>query len=139
MRRWETPRAEVEEFMPNEYCSSCWGVACEIGPANEYDKKKLGENSHRLDHCGNPGNQVLKDLGKDGIADVMQEVGTDGLGTLDCKIYSDQYYSQSLAVSQVHPGDRIYWTTSVTDRYGTRTWHHQGWVQETVKGHPHRS
>ena len=136
MRRWETPRAEVEEFMPNEYCSSCWGVACETNQANWYEKWHDSDLTHDKDHCGNPGNQVLRDLDKDGRADIMQEIGTDGLGTLNCQIYSDPGYKREKKVSEVYPGQRIYWTTSAKDG---RTWHHQGDVLETYPGQPNRS
>ena len=136
MRKWETPRAEVEEFMPNEYCSTCWGVACNIGPANEYDKN-YKDVSHDATHCGTATNQVVRDWNSDGTPDVMQEIGTDGLGTLNCEIYSDPAYSQSLDVSDVHPGNYIYWTTSTPD--GKRTWHHQGPVQASFENHPNRS
>ena len=136
MRRWETPRAEVEEFMPNEYCSSCWGVACDIKKANKYDKKTLGSNSHRSEHCGNPGNQVVRDLDENGTADIMLEVGTDGLDTLTCTLYTNESYREKADISSVGPGSYIYWTTSAKDG---RTWHHQGEVQATYPGQPNRS
>ena len=135
MRRWETPRAEVEEFMPNEYCSTCWGVACNIVPANDYDKNQYGV-THDTVHCGDARNQVVKDLDGNGTADIMQEIGTDGLGTLNCTLYKNRWYRSEKDIGSVQPGDYIFWTTSAADG---RTWHHQGEVQSTFPGHPNRS
>lgn len=69
----------------------------------------------------------------------MVETGTDGLGTLNCRIYEDctetgQFINQ-ISASQVQVGDLIYWTTSA----GNRTWHHRGTVTATAEGHPNRS
>lgn len=65
----------------------------------------------------------------------MTEIGTDGLGTLNCTIYWDSKYDSQRSVSSVNPGDTIYWTTSA----GDKTWHHVGTVYATVPGHPNRS
>lgn len=135
MRRWETPRAEVEEFMPNEYCSTCWGVACAIDKANKKDNYNESL-AHTPEHCGNMTNQVVKDLDGNGTADIMQEIGTDGLGTLTCTLYKNEWYGRKEDIGSVQPGDYIFWTTSAADG---RTWHHQGEVQSTFPGHPNRS
>ena len=37
-KRWETPKAMVEEFEANEYVAACWGVACSVDEANEVEK-----------------------------------------------------------------------------------------------------
>ena len=134
MRRWETPRAEVEEFMPNEYCNACWGVACVIEKANK--KEDYDEDlAHTPDHCGMMENQVVQDTNGDNIADRMIEVGTDGLGTLQCKLYTNENYWRPAKIANVKSGDYIYWTTSANGR----TWHHQGQVGDKVPGHPNRS
>ena len=36
-RKWETPRVLVQEFEPNEYVTVCWGVACDVSWANDYE------------------------------------------------------------------------------------------------------
>lgn len=138
IRKWETPRAEVEEFVPNEYCSVCWGVACNIKEANKYDKNKNGI-FHEADHCGSMTNQVIRDINSDGIADIMQEIGTDGLGTLECEIYTSDGYWREKDIETVKPGDYIYWTTEAGSGRNKRVWHHQGLVQESFEGHPNRS
>ena len=150
---WETPRIAVEAFSANEYVAACWGVGCNTDQANEWEKNHIfGTNkeitndrwqtswyekevSHRDEHCGNSGNQVIFDYDNDGIADAMQEVGTDGLDDLDCTIWTDNTFSTERDISTVHIGDIIYWTTSA----GDKIWHHIGEVFATVLGHPNRS
>lgn len=151
--KWETPRIAVEEFAANEYVAACWGVGCKVDQANEWEKSHVfgstdkitddrwqtswydKEVYHRGDHCGNSGNQVIYDDNNDGIADRMVEVGTDGLNTLGCTIWTDNTYSETRDISTVNIGDIIYWTTSS----GNKKWHHIGKVFATVLGHPNRS
>ena len=65
----------------------------------------------------------------------MKEVGTDGLGTLDCTIWADDPFSTQMNIADVKIGSIIYWTTAA----GNRIWHHIGEVFATVLGHPNRS
>lgn len=143
-RTYETPTACAEEFMPNEYVAVCWGVACDVSWANDYEQKygfwDGGNVSHASDHCGNSSNQVIYDRDNNGVGEAMVETGTDGLGTLDCAIYKNynEYsgrFTDPISASQVKVGDLIYWTTSS----GNRTWHHRGTVTATAEGHPNRS
>ena len=143
-KRWGTPMAMVEEFEANEYVAVCWGVACDVSWANDYEQKygfwEDGNVSHASDHCGNSSNQVIYDRNNDGVGEAMVETGTDGLGTLTCTIYTDynRYtgrFTGQTSASQVEVGDLIYWTTSS----GNRTWHHRGTVTATAEGHPNRS
>lgn len=138
-KRWETPKAMVEEFEANEYVAACWGVKCDVGWSNDYEWMQGDYKNgvtHALDHCGNSSNQVIFDDNADGIADRMIETGTDGLGDLICTIYEDENYSQIRDVSTVKIGNTIYWTTTADDG---RTWNHKGTVFETAEGHPNRS
>ena len=160
---WESPRIAVEAFAANEYVAACWGVGCNVAASNKweethdspYEKPKtypwskteyytwneyntLGsglDDSHSSDHCGNSGNQVIYDYNDDKIADAMKEVGTDGLGTLDCTIWTDDTFSTQMNIADVKIGSIIYWTTAA----GNRIWHHIGEVFATVLGHPNRS
>lgn len=160
---WETPRIAVEAFAANEYVAACWGVGCDVAASNEWEKTNyspyvksydkrgnpreyytwneyntLGSglsDSHSSDHCGNSGNQVIFDYDNNNTADAMKEVGTDGLGTLDCTIWTDNTFSTQMDIGNVSIGDTIYWTTSA----GNRIWHHIGLVFATVLGHPNRS
>ncbi|HJD40945.1 MAG TPA: hypothetical protein H9913_13090 [Candidatus Blautia stercoripullorum] len=142
-RKWETPRVLVQEFEPNEYVAVCWGVACDVSWANDYEQRygfwDGGNVSHASDHCGNSSNQVIYDWNNDGVGERMVETGTDGLGTLNCRIYEDctetGKFINPISASQVQVGDLIYWTTSA----GNRTWHHRGTVTATAEGHPNRS
>lgn len=137
-RKWEEPSIQIQEFIPNEYVAVCWGVACVIDAANQWErdhKNKPEEIFHEQGHCGTQGHQWLVDNDDNGVPESMQEIKTDGLGTLDCTIYEGDAYGPEKDISTVKVGDYIYWTTSS----GTRTWHHQGRVEATFPGHPNRS
>ena len=138
-KTWAFPLVCVQQFEANEYVAACWGVGCNTAEANRIEKNlgiyQPGVLDHSSDHCGLSGNQVIYDDNNDGTADRMVEVGTDGLGTLNCTIYTDSSYSTPMDVSSVSAGQTIYWTTSA----GNKTWHHVGTVFNTVPGHPNRS
>lgn len=139
MREYVTPRMTGETFASNEYISVCWGVACDVSWANDYEMRHGGDYWHGVTHdnahCGNSSNQVIRvDENNDPIR--MVETGTDGLGTLDCTIYWNDAYNQIRDIDTVNIGDMIYWTTSSEDG---RTWNHRGWVTATAEGHPNRS
>lgn len=139
-RKWEEPRILVQKFIPNEYVAVCWGVACSTGDANEYEASiHNSKQDHRADYCGTIGHQWLTDGNNDGIPESMSEIGTDGLGTLACTIYTDGTYRWQGDISTVKVNDYIYWTTSAGSGKDRRTWHHQGRVTETTPGHPNRS
>ena len=137
-KTWAFPLVCVQQFEANEYVAACWGVGCSVDEANRIEKNlgiyQPGVLDHSSDHCGLSGNQVIYDDNNDGTADRMVEVGTDGLGTLNCTIYTDYSYSTPMDVSSVSAGQTIYWTTSA----GNKTWHHVGTVFNTVPGHPNR-
>lgn len=138
-KTWAFPLVCVQQFEANEYVAACWGVGCNTAEANRIEKNlgiyQPGVLDHSSDHCGLSGNQVIYDDNNDGTADRMVEVGTDGLGTLNCTIYTDSSYSTPMDVSSVSAGQTIYWTTSA----GNKTWHHVGTIFNTVPGHPNRS
>lgn len=138
-KTWAFPLVCVQQFEANEYVAACWGVGCNTAEANRIEKNlgiyQPGVLDHSSDHCGLSGNQVIYDDNNDGTADRMVEVGTDGLGTLNCTIYTDSSYSAPMDISSVSTGQTIYWTTSA----GNKTWHHVGTVFDTVPGHPNRS
>ena len=92
--------------------------------------------THDAAHCGNSANQVIKDYDNDKIADEMIETGTDGLGDLDCIIYTNDSYNMIRDVSTVKIGETIFWTNTAADG---RTWNHKGTVFATAEGHPNRS
>ena len=139
-KRWATPRAVVEEFEPNEYVAVCWGVECSTGAANTvewgfYRNPVQAGVTHDEAYCGQTSHQWLVDSDNNNVAESMTEINTDGLGNLSCTIYTDATYTSVRDISTVKSGNYIYWTTSS----GDRTWHHQGWVSDTVPGHPNRS
>ena len=138
-KTWAFPLVCVQQFEANEYVAACWGVGCSVSEANSIEQslRNYDPNNlyHGADHCGLSGNQVIYDDNNDGTADRMVEVGTDGLGTLNCTIYTDSSYSTPMSVSSVSTGQTIYCTTSAVNK----TWHHVGTVFNTVPGHPNRS
>lgn len=137
---WEEPRVLVQEFTPNEYVAVCWGVACSVNDANNYEASiHNSAQDHRTEYCGTTGHQWLTDSNNDGTPERMSEINTDGLGTLACTIYTDGTYRTQGDISTVRVGQYIYWTTSAGSGWDRRTWHHQGWVTETTPGHPNRS
>ena len=130
------PSIQIQEFVPNEYCSICWGVQCDVEKANDYENYHYNsDQEHRLDHCGTLTNQWVIDDNGDGTVDRMIETGTEGLGNLNCIRYIDGNYWATTNFSNVKIGSYIYWTTSS----GDRTWHHQGKVVGTDSSHPNRS
>lgn len=140
-KQYYPPRITVEKFIPNEYVAACWGVGCDYSWANDYEKNNNTkvwqsdkENGHRSGHCGSSSNQVIIDRDGDNIPDLMREEGTDGLGRLNCTIYSDEF-NTPLSVASVSVGMTIYWTTSV----GSKTWHHKGTVEPKLSGRPNHS
>lgn len=139
-KNWEMPKTVVQRFEPNEYVAACWGVQCDTEWSNNYEMHHEDDYwhgvTHTRDHCGNSSNQVIFDDNNDKIADRMIETGTDGLGNLQCIIYTDDSYSTQRAVSTVNIGDTIYWTTTAADG---RTWNHMGKVFATAEDHPNRS
>ena len=140
MRSWVKPRTEVQKFEANEYVAACWGVGCDVSWSNDYEKQHGGDYwkgvTHDKAHCGNSSNQVIFDDNNNGTADRMIETGTDGLGDLNCIIYTDHSYNTIRDVSTVKIGETIYWTTTAADG---RTWNHKGTVFATAEGHPNRS
>ena len=91
------PVTEVQKFEANEYVAACWGVGCDVKWSNDYEKRQgdyWNGVTHDSAHCGNSSNQVIFDYNDDGTADAMIETGTDGLGNLNCTIFSDPNYSQ---------------------------------------------
>lgn len=127
-QKWIRPQTTIEKFVPNEYIAACWGVGCDTEWSNAYEQRQ-GDYSngvtHEPAHCGNSLNQRIYDYDENGIADVMIETGTDGLGDLHCTIYADAGFSIIKDIADVKIGQDIYWTTTASDG---RTWNHKGHV-----------
>lgn len=138
-KNYETPKVLVQEFEVDEYIAACWGVKCYTDDANNWEKDHFNYNYpdlwHDPDSCGKSSHQVLYDDDNNGSPDRMMEVDTKGLGTLQCYLYTDDTYKTPKLYESVHSGETIYWITKA----GKKTWHHQGYVYDTVPGHPNRS
>ena len=107
-KTWAFPLVCVQQFEANEYVAACWGVGCSVDEANRIERNlgiyQPGVLDHSSDHCGLSGNQVIYDDNNDGTADRMVEVGTDGLGTLNCTIYTDSSYSTPSVLARPFTG-----------------------------------
>lgn len=148
MKRWVKPRTEVQVFEANEYVAACWAIACTYGiqggesGINNYNLPwNLHERSdatHTLRSdgtgCGHEDNQYITE-NANGTFSVM-EINTQGLGNLNTRLTTNSSYrGLSSSISDVEPGNIIYWTTSS----GNRTWYHMGTVSTADYGHPNRS
>lgn len=125
-KAWVTPEATLEEFTPNEYVSSCWGVKCDKASDSFL-------NPHKTSYCGSLNNQAIYDYDNDGVADAMYEVARQK--PLECTLYTDGKYNVEKNISEVKIGDTIYWTNT----YAAITYQHYGTVVATNPEHPNRS
>lgn len=129
-----TPCVSEEVFAADEYVAACWGVACERGVNGEEESAGI---SHRKTvngktGCGYEEHQYIKTDASGNVT--MEEINTDGLGTLTCTITGDNWVgTRSLNKNNLSNGDIIYWTTSS----GSRTWHHKGVVNISGNGTNH--
>jgi hypothetical protein len=127
-KTWRMPSARVEKFVANEYVAACWTVACDI-PNRE--NKGIGSDAfdsdvkHGVKECGQVSHQYLV-LDANGKPVEMKETNTQGMGILDCQVYTGpDYQTRVTDLSGINPGDYIYWTSS----HDSRVWHHHGSVQ----------
>lgn len=147
-KNWEMPKTVVQRFEPNEYVAACWAIACtygvqggEAGINNEnlpfwLHERKDATHTLRSDGtgCGHEDNQFITE-NANGSFSVM-EINTQGLGNLNTSLtMNSSYRGLSPSISDVDPGDTIYWTTTS----GDRTWYHMGIVSTADYGHPNRS
>ena len=129
-----TPCVSEEVFAADEYVAACWGVACERGVNGEEERAGI---SHRKTvngktGCGYEEHQYIKTDASGNVT--MEEINTDGLGTLTCTITGDNWVgTRSLNKNNLSNGDIIYWTTFS----GSRTWHHKGVVNISGNGTNH--
>lgn len=140
-KNYVSPELKCEAFVPSEYVAACWGVSCNVEVSNNYEQTHYAPDNiswyekyvnHGSAHCGTASNQVIYDDNGDNVPDRMVEEGTDGLGNLTCTIYTDANFTTTKHVSEVRPGESIYWTT----QSGEKVWHHHGVVYETFPGRP---
>ncbi|MBR1743425.1 MAG: hypothetical protein IJ733_16455 [Lachnospiraceae bacterium] len=133
-KAWVQPLAVVENFMANEYVAACWGVVCDV-PADATDPLKgipdeISEGSgitHRKKFCGDSNHYQIRLDDKTGVPYEMYEVQTDGLGDLQCTIYTDSSFQTKKDIATVKANEYIYWTT----KSGSKVWHHHGPVTGT--------
>ena len=139
---WSCPVATVEQFMPNEYISACFYIACDLGAASSGDHTK--NNDSIKSGCGWPHNQTITVVSGDietGATIRMRELNVviDGtpVGTRTC--YFDNNWSQTQKTN-VKLGDSITWVTNIStvDWFPIRM-QHTGTFKYIDDSHPLRS
>lgn len=142
LEKWETPRVTIQEFEPNEYVAACWQIACSVGaqgnenyanpdPMNPNDPGITHSHNSDKTGCGWAHSQYIVEV-SDGVFNVTEY----GQNILPCSLTkNDQWRNLESTITDVKPGDKIYWTTSLDKR----TWYHYGTVGAENPNHPNRS
>lgn len=118
---WSKPMAVAEQFMPNEYISACFYIAC------DYAGQTINVNGHRQEHtknsngtgCGWENNQAITvlrgDIQSDSGATLRITELNTRWGDLQCYFVPSEHAQspRSETVSGVNVGDTIYWVTNV--------------------------
>lgn len=124
MKKWLTPTAIEDKFIPNEAISTCYAVACDWSEANNYEDKlgvKGGSGSvwdygsnkligcveHSEGGCGTASNQQL--TVKNGLLTKISE------NKFESHLYSDPEYKIPATSLKIEHGTKIYWTTTATE------------------------
>lgn len=140
-RRWETPKAIVEEFEANEYVAVCWTVACKVGKGNyggynwsHWDgREPYGGNCH--DHTGSCSQASNNQFNVDANGNVsFYAENSSDQGSLNGGYTS---YIDNNRNGEVDNGDIIFWYTLSGN--GDRRWNHYGVVTNPTPDHPNRS
>ena len=109
--------------------SGVWHVGCDVMGNQAWVKDEISNpqgiksrEGHRLNKCGDPTHWIIY-LDTNGVPFMMDEIqsGATG-GTLHTKIYTDATYQTEMSITDIHCGERIYWTTWHNDQ----VWHHTG-------------
>lgn len=144
-KRWETPRAVVEKFEPNEYVAVCWTVACIVGDGN-YGSYGQHAEWKQWDYKAPYGGGCNDHTGSCSIASNNQfNVDKNGRVSFYAEESSDQGslnggYTSYIDVNGSHSindGDIIFWYTLSGN--GDRRWNHYGTVVNPTPEHPNRS
>lgn len=139
---WSKPVAQFQNFMPNEYVAVCWGVRCDTVKANAYERK-IGNalSIHTYWNCGQLDHQYLVDIDGDGKADSMVEIDSPYGDDLVCTFYTDDTYTNTIPINQLQlsSGANIYWSTTGSNIFGAKTYHHQGVIDNYDENHENRS
>lgn len=139
MRTYTTPKITSEQFVPNEYISACWQVACNIGNGN-YGQYGYRDGWRYWNHQQPYGNNCHDHTGSCSQAENnVFTVSDDGNVTFNFENSSDQGelsggytdYIDEDESGSISNGDIIFWYTS-TEQNGRRRWNHYGTVQSST-------
>lgn len=149
-KRWETPKAVVQEFEPNEYVAVCWSVACAVGDGNYGNYAPsiswgvrnwsrwggvapYGSQCH--DHTGSCSQSKNNQFNVDANGNVsFYAENSSDQGSLNGGYTS---YIDNNHNNQVDGGDIIFWYTLSGN--SDRRWNHYGTVVGADPSHPNRS
>lgn len=141
-KRYTKPVMVSEQFVADEFVSSCLGVACDTTAAKEIELSLKGWSglltTHEKDHCGLKTNQWMR-ADDEGVITGMYEMNAEFTSEpLKCYLYTDATYETEASYKDIQAGDTIYWI-SIGGVTGQIEFHHVGVVTEDYPGHPLRS
>lgn len=162
-KTYEKPALYAEQFVPNNYCNVCWGVACAAADSNNLDTgnsvyselaqtKTTGGGWNQettttyLYYTGGFGGGVGENF-QDNVShrsDQCGQITNQYIRIDDEGNYSltetgtdglDNLAGTLYSTNTYTAGSIIKWTTTS----GGKTWHHWGYVQLTESGRPNMS
>ncbi len=140
-KRWETPRAVVEKFEPNEYVAVCWTVACKVGNGNYggYSWDQWGGKApygggcdNHTGSCSEARNNQFNVDGNGNVSFYAENSSDQGSLNGGYTSYIDVNGDDS-----INDGDIIFWYTLSGN--SDRRWNHYGTVVNPTPEHPNRS
>lgn len=146
---WSKPVAIAEQFMPNEYISACFSIACDYGEAGQ----TVGGRRHSTTGCGNPNNQsVTVFKGSFDIPGSVCEIGItehnviilgqnrgDRTGYFINPTDAGEVANRGTERTSTGVNNTIYWVTNV-GLLGNDIWMvHKGTINYTKEGRPKHS
>ena len=163
---WSAPKANVEQFMADEYCVAvCIYLGCNMGSndnccGHDHTGDTSFDRNNTSSGCRNPNNQMFKYLGKDADGNyryTIIEINNNEYSDLQCYLFGsnkdqleDSGYGRGEAVSsgstelvfgsQNELVDKtIYWNTDVGVNGYWMWMHHQGTINLQNQQHINRS
>lgn len=143
-KTWVDPRIEVQQFVPNEYVATCWGVACIVGDGN-YGGYGAEESWSHWNGKAPYGNDCDNHNGSCSVAVNNQFKDSNGKVSFYAENNSEQGslnggytgYIDNNNNNKIDGGDTIFWYTLSGNR--DRRWNHYGTVVNADPSHPNRS
>lgn len=141
---WNEPSVQIQEFVPNEYVSLCWTVACQVGEGNygEYSwaywngiKPNPFDQPSSHDHTGSCSIAKNNQFRVDNNGNVYFYAENSSDQGLLSGVYTT--FIDKDSDNQISNGDIIFWYTK--NKNDGRIWDHYGVVTNPTPNHPNRS